>query len=147
MQWGLARTGGWTVHMAVPETVHMLSMLLESALLQQVEQAAAAHGASMAAWVREAMRRVTRDDFPESWRVGETQGRSHDSGHDGRRFMLRLDDESSNTLGTLTQAFGRSAAEVVRQLIAQATPEDFPQSWHLAVGEQCQRAIQPGEGD
>jgi len=35
----------------------------------------------------------------------------------------------------LMQAFDCSAAEVIRQLIVQAQPEDFPESWHLAVRE------------
>ena len=47
--------------------------------------------------------------------------------------MLRLDDETSSKLETLTQAFRRSKAEVIRRLIAQARPEDFPPSWRLAV--------------
>ena len=79
MQWGLTQTRGWTVDMAVPDTVHTLGMLLEPELLQQVQEVAVAHGASMAAWVREAVRRVTRDDFPESWRAEGIDGRSHDS--------------------------------------------------------------------
>jgi predicted transcriptional regulator len=43
--------------------------------------------------------------------------------------MLRLDAETSRKLATLSQTFHRSAAEVMRQLIAQASPEAFPQSW------------------
>ena len=53
--------------------------------------------------------------------------------------MLRLDDETSSKLATLTQTFHRSAAEVIRQLIAQAESEDFPQSWQLAVEERQHR--------
>jgi hypothetical protein len=49
--------------------------------------------------------------------------------------MLRLEDETSTKLGTLMQTFDRSAAEIIRQLIAQAASEDFPQSWQLAVQE------------
>jgi predicted transcriptional regulator len=58
-----------------------------------------------------------------------------------------LDDETSTKLGTLMQTFDRSAAEIIRQLIAQARPEEFPPSWQLAVDEQRQRAAQPGHGD
>ena len=134
MQWGIARTGGWTVDVAVPETVHMLSMLLESALLQQVQEASAAHGASMAAWVREAVRRVTRDDFPEIWRAGVVGVRSHDSHTYGQRFMLRLDGTTSQKLQELVEQVGRSRAEIIRQLVAQATLEAFPPSWQLAAG-------------
>jgi predicted transcriptional regulator len=46
-----------------------------------------------------------------------------------------LDDETSNKLERLTQAFGRSAAEVIRQLIAQASPVDFPPSWQVRAGD------------
>jgi hypothetical protein len=38
-------------------------------------------------------------------------------------------------LQVFMQTFDRSAAEIIRQLIAQASPEDFPQSWHLTVNE------------
>jgi hypothetical protein len=76
-----------------------------------------------------------------SWRVGETAPRSHDSGYYGTRFMLRLDEVTSSKLATLTQTFHRSAAEVIRQLIAQTRPEDFPQSWHLAVDERRPRQV------
>jgi hypothetical protein len=58
MQWGLAQTRGWTVDMAIPGTGRTLSMLLEPDLLQQVQEAVAVYGASMAAWLREAVRRV-----------------------------------------------------------------------------------------
>ena len=60
--------------------------------------------ASMAAWLREAVRRVTRDDFPDSWRTGVIGGRSHDSQTYGQRFMLRLDESTSQKLQHLAQA-------------------------------------------
>jgi hypothetical protein len=31
--------------------------------------------------------------------------------------------------------FETSAAEIIRQLITQATPEDFPPSWHMRIKE------------
>ena len=49
--------------MAVPRTVRTVGMLLEPELLHQVQKAAAVHSASMAAWLRAAVRRVTRDDL------------------------------------------------------------------------------------
>jgi len=52
MQWGLIQTRGWTVDMAVPGTVRTVGMLLEPELLPHVQEAAAAHGATVAAWVR-----------------------------------------------------------------------------------------------
>jgi hypothetical protein len=106
-------------------------------LLEQVHEAAAAHGVSMAAWLRHAMRQVTIEDCPDSWRAGETLGRSHESGYYQRKFGMRLDKGTSQKLEALSQAFHRQAAEVIRQLVAQAKPEDFPESWHLAV-QACQ---------
>jgi hypothetical protein len=60
---------------------------------------------------------------------------------------MHLDEASSAKLEQLVQHFDTSAAEVIRQLIAQATPEDFPQNWHLAVNEQRQRETRSGKGD
>jgi hypothetical protein len=138
-QWGVGHSGGWTLDQSIPASAHPVTMLVTPILLQQVQDAAAAHGVSTAAWLRHAMHQVTRDDFPPSWRAGETAVRSRDSRHYLRPFMVRLDDETSTQLATLTQTFHRSAAEVIRQLIAQATPEVFPQTWHLAVEERRTR--------
>jgi hypothetical protein len=135
MGWGLTQTQTWTIDPSIPDRQHLVHMVVDPELLQQVQAAAAAHGADVAAWERHAMRQVTPEDFPESWRAGDIAIRSHESGHYQRRFMLRLDDETLPKLETLTQTFQCSAAEVIRQLIAQATPEDFPQSWHLALDE------------
>lgn len=95
-------------------------------------------GASVAAWLRHAMRRVTIEDFPESLQVEATASRSHDSGDDHRRFQLRLDHDTHTTLETFMETFHRSAAEIIRQFIAQVGPEDFPWSWHVSVGEPLQ---------
>jgi predicted DNA-binding protein len=127
--------------------VGTVGMLLEPELLQQMQNAAVAHGTTVAAWVRHAMRQVTIEDFPASWRAPKTTSRSHDSGAYHRRFMLRLNEETSHKLETLTRAFDRPAAEVIRQLITQAQPRDFPQSWHLATDEQRQREPRSGKGD
>jgi predicted transcriptional regulator len=144
MRWGLTHTKGWTVDPSIPDHPHLVHMLVEPDLLRQVEEAAEAHTVSVAAWVRHAMRQVTWEDFPLSWRAAETAVRSHDSRYYGQRFMLRLDDETSTKLGTLMGTFNRSVAEVIRQLIAQAAPEDFPESWHLAVEEHRQRGTTAG---
>ena len=56
-----------------------------------------------------------------------------------RRFRLRFDHHPPQKLETLMPPFQRSAAEVIHQLIAQAKPEDFSESWHLAVGEHRQK--------
>lgn len=135
MQWGLGHSEGWTIDRSTIGAVPPVPVLLEPELLQQVQDAAAAHGVSVAAWVREAVRRVTADDFPASWRTGETVGRSHDSRYYGQRFMLRLDGDTETKLQHLLEQFTKPRAEIIRHLIAQARPEDFPQSWHLGMAE------------
>jgi hypothetical protein len=70
MQWGLAYTPAWTIDPSIPDRPHFVHMLVESYLLQKVQDTAGAHGASMAAWLRHAMRQVTPEDFPPSWHVG-----------------------------------------------------------------------------
>jgi hypothetical protein len=110
-------------------------MLVEPELLQQVQDAAGAHGVSVAAWMRHAMHHVTPENFPDSWHAGTASVRSHDSRTYGKRFMLRLDAATWTRLEELSQHFDTSSAEVIRQLVAQATPEDFPESWQCAVDE------------
>jgi predicted transcriptional regulator len=139
MGWGLTHTQGWTIDPSIPDRPHLVHTLVEPELLQRVQAAAAAHGADVAAWERHATRQVTRDDFPPSWRAEERAPRSRDSGSYGTRFMLRLDEVTSRQLATLTQTFHRSAAEVIRQLIAQSSPEAFPPSWRMAVEERRAR--------
>jgi hypothetical protein len=84
------------------------------------------------------MRHVTAEDFPASWRVEVISVRSHDSHTYGQRFMLRLDETTAQKLQELVAQFGLSRAEIIRQLVAQATLEDFPQSWQLAMAERQQ---------
>jgi hypothetical protein len=139
MSWGLAHTAGWTVDLSIPDRPQLVHMLVEPDLLQQVQEAAAAHGVSVAAWLQHAMRQVTPEDFPASWRAGDIAGRSHESGYYHNRFMLRLDGATQRKLETLMDTFDRSAAAIIRALIAQATPESFPPSWHLAVEERRAR--------
>jgi predicted transcriptional regulator len=135
MQWGLAQTKVWTIDQAIPATVQTVGILLSPELLLQVQEAAAAHDASVAAWVREAMRRVSPEDFPASWRAKMTDVRTHDSPTYRRRFMLRLDETTTQKLQELVEQVGRSREEIIRQLMAQATLEAFPPSWQLAAAE------------
>jgi hypothetical protein len=51
------------------------------------------------------------------------------------RFMLRLDEISQAKLQQLMQQFGTSIANIICQLMLQATPEDFPTSWHMRTAE------------
>jgi predicted DNA-binding protein len=143
MGWGLLHSTAWTIDRSNVAVVSPVPVVLEPELLQQVKEAAAAHGVSVAAWLREAMRRVTADDFPASWRAGEIADQLHESGSFHQKFGMRLDEVTSRKLEALTQTFHRPAADMIRQLIAQATPEDFPPSWHLAVAERQRRAVQP----
>jgi hypothetical protein len=113
-------------------------MLVEPDLLQQVQDAAESHGVAVAVWLRQAMRQVTLEDFPDSWRAGEGGSRPHESGYYDRRFQLRLDPHTRRKLEAFMQTFDRSAAEIIRQLIAQVRSEDFPESWQLAV-EECRQ--------
>jgi predicted transcriptional regulator len=135
IQWGLTTTTGWIIDSSIPDRSHPVHLLVNPELLQQVQDAAESRGVTVAAWLRQAMRQVTPDDFPPSWRAGDIATGSHDSGYYYRKFQLRLDDDTARKLETLTQTFHRPAAEIIRQLIAEAAPENFPQSWHLAVQE------------
>jgi hypothetical protein len=49
--------------------------------------------------------------------------------------MLRLDEPSQTKLQQLINQLGASKAAIIRHLIAQAKPEDFPPSWHMRVKE------------
>jgi hypothetical protein len=138
MQWGLAHTTGWTIDLSILDRPHLVHMLVDRDLLQHVQAAADAHGASVAVWLRHAMRQVTPEDFPASWRAGDIASRSHESGYYRQKSGMRLDEVTSAKLAALMQTFHRSAAEIIRQLIIQARPEAFPPSWQLAAGEERQ---------
>jgi hypothetical protein len=66
MQWGLSCSESWSIDQAIPASTQPVPVLLEPELLQLVHDAAASHGVSMAAWLRETMRRVAHDNFPIS---------------------------------------------------------------------------------
>jgi hypothetical protein len=73
--------------------------------------------------------------FTHQLRVATPRERFHDSRIYTERFMLRLDESSQTTLQQLVTQFGASKAEIIRQLIAQAKPEDFPPSWQMRATE------------
>jgi predicted DNA-binding protein len=133
--WGLIHGTAWIIDPSMPAATHLVHMLVDTELLQQVQAAAAAHSASVAAWVRHALRQVTRADFPPSWQAGEAAPRSHDSQYYGKRFLMRLDAPTRTRLEELSRHFGQPVAAVIRQLVTQARVEDFPESWQLAVKE------------
>ena len=112
-----------------------LYLYVESELHERAEKAAIAAGVKFAPWLRYMVRQIMITDFPASWRQAQSEERSHDSRTYGTRFMLRLDEPSQTKLQHLVKQFGASKAEIIRQLIAQAEPEDFPSSWHMRAAE------------
>ena len=115
--------------------VHHLYCYVDSPLYAAVHKAATTAGMTIAPWLRHMVRRVTVADFPGSWREERLATRSHDSRVYGARFMLRLDAASETTLQRLAEHFDVPRAAIIRQLLAQATPDTFPASWHRRVAE------------
>jgi hypothetical protein len=72
------------------------------------------------------VRQVTIADFPACWQEATPAERSHDSSIYRMRFMLRLDGSAQTKPQQLMKEFGALKADIIRQLIAQAKPEDFP---------------------
>jgi hypothetical protein len=134
-QWGLTHMQRWTVDPSIPDRPHLVHLLVDHELYQQVQEASDSYGTSVSAWLRHAMRQVTIEDFPENWCAGATTMRSREASYSRLTFGLWLDAVTSQTLEAFTQTFRRSAAEVMCVLIMQATPEDSPQHGRLAVQE------------
>jgi predicted DNA-binding protein len=140
MEWGLRR--GETLDQGEsPGPVRHFYLYVPSELHEQVEKAAAAAGVKAAPWLRHMVRQVTITDFPASWQEATPGQHSHDSRIYTERFMLRLDDLTREKLKNLSTHFDTSAAEMIRHLIAQAAPEDFPPSWQMRA--QARHAQQP----
>ena len=113
-------------------------MTVDRELHRQMGERAQAVGCSIAVWLRHWLHQVTVADFPAHWQAaaGTSAGsRSHDSRVYDTRFMLRLDAASETTLQRLAEQFNVPRAEIIRQLLVQATPNTFPASWHLRVAE------------
>jgi hypothetical protein len=110
-----------------------------------VQKAATAAGVHIAPWLRHMVHRITIADFPASWQEGQSGERPHDSRTYTEPFMLRVDESARIKLQDLVEHFGVSKAEIVRQLLIQAKPEDFPKSWHMrTVERRAQHARQSG---
>jgi predicted DNA-binding protein len=144
MEWGLGQGQVETLDQGGSEgPVRHLYLYVDVALHQRVQQAAAALGVDMAPWLRHMVRRVSLTDFPESWQEEQPAERSHESRTYRRRFMLRLDERIGEKLESLSTHFHRPAAEIIRQLVAQANIDAFPKSWHMRAkelqGEQARR--------
>jgi hypothetical protein len=136
MAWGLSRAQPAHLDQGEsPGPVRHLSLYVASDLHEHVEQAAAAAGVKAAPWLRHMVRQITITDFPASWQEATPRERFHDSRTYTERFMLRLDESSQTTLQQLVTHFDTSAAEMIRHLIAQAAPEDFPPSWQMRAQE------------
>jgi hypothetical protein len=115
--------------------VHHLHLYVASTLYGEVQKAATTAGVTIAPWLRYMVRRVTVADFPRSWQEARSERRSHDSRVYGARFMLRLDAVSETTLQRLAEQFDVPRAAIIRQPLAQATPDTLPASGHLRVAE------------
>jgi hypothetical protein len=155
MQWGLSREQGEALDQGASQgPVCHLYLYMDSDLYEAVQKAATTAGVHTAPWLRHIVRHIRMADFPPSWRAGQADGRPHESRRYGKRFMLRLDEPTWATLGAWSTYFERSAAEIIRQLLARATLDTFPASWHRRVierhGEQARpvrrAADQTGEG-
>ena len=57
--------------------------------------------------------------------------------------MLRLDESTAQKLQALVEQFAMPRAAIIRQLITQAKPEEFPESWQLAAAEDHTRQSHP----
>jgi hypothetical protein len=144
MRWGLGRQRTGPLDRDDTQgAVRHLSCVVASELYRQVQQAAAAVGVNTAPWLRQMIRQVTPEDFPASWHEGPADERSHESRRYGKRFMLRLDEPTWEKLDAWSTRFERSAAEIGRQLLAQATPDALPASWHQRVVERHGERIRP----
>jgi hypothetical protein len=127
--------------------VRHLSLSVSSERHQRVQQATTVAGMHIAPWRRAMVRQITRTDFPASWQEARSEERSHDSRTDGTRVMRRLDDTAQTKLRQLMQPFGASNAPVIRQSIAQATPEDVPNRWHMTAVERPARVMRQDTRD
>ncbi len=125
--------------------VRHLYLYVDSELHARVEQAATAAGMHLAPWLRHMVRQITVTDFAASWQEATPKERSYGSRIYPERFMLRLDAPSQTKLQHLITQFGVSKAEMIRQLIAQATLEDFPKSWQMRAAARSPQRIRPRE--
>jgi predicted transcriptional regulator len=140
MEWGLGRRHIGPLDQGESQgPVRHLYLYVASDLRERAEKAATAAGVTKAPCLRHMVRRITIEDFPSSWQKARSEKRSHDSHTYGTGFMLRLDDQTREKLEELSTHFDTSAAEVIRQLVAQAEPEDFPPSWRMRVAERRPR--------
>jgi hypothetical protein len=86
MRWGLSREPlGHVNRDDTQGPVQHLFFVTESALHQEVRQAAEDAGADIAPWLRHMLREITVVDFPASWRAGDAPRRGRSCGLMSRR--------------------------------------------------------------
>jgi hypothetical protein len=140
-RWGLSRGQAERLDGGESEgPVRHLYLYVDTGLHAQGEKAATAASVKSAPWLRAMVRQITTPDFPASWQDATPKDRSHDCRTAGRRFMLRLDEASRITRQGLVERFAVANAEIIRQLIIQATDEDCPTSWQMRAAE---RSVPP----
>jgi hypothetical protein len=103
--------------------VHHLCCYVDSNLYEEVQKATTAAGVNIAPWLRHMVAQIPITDFPGNWQEERSERRSHDSRVYGARFMLRLDRASETALQRLAEQFNLPRAEIIRQLLVQATPK------------------------
>jgi hypothetical protein len=136
MHWGLDRGALEKIDQGDAQgPIHHLFLYVDAILHAQAQDAAHAAGVDLAPWLRHMVRRISVADFPPRWQEARSENRSHDSRDYDTRFMLRLDEVSRTKLDALVEYFHVSKADIIRQLITQATPDDFPTSWQLRANE------------
>ena len=134
MMWALDHPHTWSPDHQRPDSTRLVHMLIDPELCQRVQDVAGGQSVSVAAWVRQAMRHMTREDFPASGRAGGLSRRSHESGRNRRCLLGRLENKTWHRLETLARVFACPAAGGIRQLTGQASFEDLPGSRSLARG-------------
>jgi len=135
MDGGLRHGIEWRVnHRRVSDPVHTIVVHLEPKVRPRVHAAARAAGSEASAWVCHMLQQVTLEDLPAHWQTGEGDPHAHDSCHDEKRDMMRLDRLTRQKLDEWSEHVGTSIAEIIRHLVNQATPEDFPETWPRASG-------------
>jgi hypothetical protein len=101
MRWGLSRGQPDQVPGDdPPDPVQHLFVLVDVDLHQQIVEAAKGVGMEVAPWLCHTVRLITPTDIHQRRQAGHgdtrsrAHGRSHDSRTYGKRFMLRLDDQT-----------------------------------------------------
>jgi hypothetical protein len=136
MHWGLSHQQTEPLNQReVQGPMLHLHLYVPSDLPEQVEKAATAAGVKIAPWLRHMVRRIAIADFPASWQDTTPRECSHDSRNYETRLMMRLHRTSALKIQELVDRFDVPKAQIIRYLIAQAKPEDFPKSWHMRIAQ------------